>query len=98
MAQQDKNMSRTAMQNTILDLEKKYFAKLETIFKSDTFIGDLLLIEKEIRENYPKFKDTWKLKNKIKVPAERVIRHHIYMQLSDEIRGIYPSPSVQTLA
>lgn len=78
MAQQDKNMSRTAMQNTILDLEKKYFAKLETIFKSDTFIGDLLLIEKEIRENYPKFKDTWKLKNKIKVPAERVIRHHIY--------------------
>ena len=92
MAQQDRNMSRTIMQNIILDLEKKYFAKLETIFKSDAFIGDLLLIEKEIRENYPKFKDTWELKNKIKVPAERVIRHHVYMQLSDEIRGIYPSP------
>lgn len=92
MALQDKSIPRTGMQNTILNLEKKYYAKLENIFLSSEFQNDLLLIEKEIRENYPKFKDTWELKNKIKVPAERVIRHHIYMQLSDEIRGIYPSP------
>ncbi len=92
MAFQDKTIPRTNMQNTILNLEKKYFSKLENIFTSDAFLSDLLLIEKEIRENYPKFKETWDLKNKIKIPAERVIRHHMYMQLSDEIRGIYPSP------
>lgn len=92
MAKQNETILRTSMQNTILDLEKKYFAKIESIFCSEAFINDLLLIEKEIRENYPKFKDTWELKNKIKVPAERVIRHHVYMQLSNEICGIYPSP------
>lgn len=92
MALQNNLLPRTGMQNTILNLEKKYFYKLENIFTSDSFLSDLLLIEKEIRENYPKFKGTWDLKNKIKVPAERVIRHHMYMQLSDEIRGIYPSP------
>ena len=92
MSKQNKSISRTDKQNEILDLEKKYFARLEAIVKSDSFINDLLLIEKEIRENYPKFKDTWELKNKIKVPAERVIRHHIYLDFNKEIKGIYPSP------
>lgn len=92
MAKQDPNHSRTGKQNEILDLEKKYFNILEEIILSEDFTQDLLLIEKEIRENYPKFKETWNLKNKVKVPAERVIRHHIYLALSDRIRGIYPSP------
>lgn len=92
MAKQDANHNRSNMQNRILDLEKKYFSVIEKVIKSQSFIDDLLLIEKEIRENYPKFKETWNLKNKLKVPAERVIRHHIYLALSDEIQGIYPSP------
>lgn len=92
MSFQDKSKKRQPMQNKILDLEKKYFSILEKIFFSKQFVDDLLLIEKEIRENYPKFKDTWMLKNKIKVPAERLVRHHVYMQLHDSITGIYPSP------
>lgn len=92
MSIQNKTRYRSSMQDTILNLEKKYFSILEDIISSEDFIKDLLLIEKEIRENYPKFKDIWELKNKIKVPAERVIRHYMYMKLKDGIRGIYPSP------
>ena len=65
MSQQNSSIARTHMQNVILDLEKKYYSKIETIITSESFINDLLLIEKEIRENYPKFQATWKLKNKI---------------------------------
>lgn len=92
MPKQNIKIARTHMQNNILDLEKKYYSKIEAIIRSDAFVNDLLLIEKEIRENYPKFQATWKLKNKIKVPAERVIRHHIYLALAKEIKGIFPSP------
>lgn len=92
MPKQDTTQERTTKQNSILDLEKKYFNVLEEIVLSQQFVHDLLLIEKEIRENYPKFKDTWKLKNKIKVPAERLIRHHIYLNLASQIKGIFPSP------
>lgn len=92
MSKQTTALTRTAMQNKILDLEKKYFKILEKVFLSDLFKEDLLVIEKEIRENYPKFKETWNLKNKLKVPAERLVRHHIYTQLHDIITGIYPSP------
>lgn len=92
MNYQDTQKSRTQMQNRILDLEKKYFSIFEGILTSECFLSDLLTIEKEVRENYPKFQATWNLKNKIKVPAERLIRHHVYTQLHDIITGIYPSP------
>lgn len=92
MGAQNSSVQRTAMQNKILDLEKKYFKILENVFLSDSFVEDLLIMEKEIRENYPKFKDTWNLKNKLKVPAERLVRHHAYTQLHNIITGIYPSP------
>lgn len=49
------NIKRTGMQNKILDMEEKYFSILKEVFSSDKFIEDLLVIEKEIRENYPKF-------------------------------------------
>ena len=92
MNYQNTTKPRTTMQNTILDLERKYYDILESIFTSSLFLDDLLIIEKEIRENYPKFKATWDLKNKLKVPAERLVRHHIYTQMHEVITGIYPSP------
>lgn len=92
MGLQNKNIQRTQMQNKVLDLEKKYYSKINSMVQSKEFIDDLLLIEKEIRENYPEFKETWDLKNKIKIPAERLIRHYIYMQWHDDIESIYPSP------
>ena len=92
MGFQDTQIKRTKMVNHILDLEKKYFNIIESIFTSKPFIDDLLLIEKEIRENYPKFQTTWALTNKIKVPAERLVRHHLYTQIHEYIKGVYPSP------
>ena len=92
MSKQNTSIRRTPMQDKILDLEKEYFDLIKDVIFSDSFIEDLLVIEKEIRENYPKFKDTWNLKNKLKIPAERVVRHHIYTQLHKRISGIYPSP------
>lgn len=92
MGKQLTTVKHTEMQNHILNLEKKYFTVLERVFTSKPFIDDLLLIEKETRENYPKFQNTWNLKNKIKVPAERLVRHHVYTELHDIITGIYPSP------
>ena len=92
MPKQNKDEICTDKQNEILDLEKKYFSILEEVFTSESFINDLLLMEKEIRENYPKFASTWNLKNKLKVPAERLVRHHIYTYLNEIITGIYPSP------
>ena len=92
MGKQLTTITHTKMQNRILDLERYYFTVLENVFTSKPFIDDLLLIEKETRENYPKFQNTWNLKNKIKVPAERLVRHHVYTELHDIITGVYPSP------
>ena len=92
MGKQDIKIMRTSKQNEILDLEKKYFLKLFDMINSCGFKEDLLLIEKEIKDNYPKYRDTWDLKNKIKIPAERLVRQHVYINFFEEIRGIYPSP------
>ncbi|TYR72590.1 hypothetical protein FZC79_22195 [Rossellomorea vietnamensis] len=92
MGYQKKHIVRNDFENKILDIEKKYFNKLLKIIQSESFIDDLLLIEKEIKDNYPEFRDIWDLKNKLKVPAERLVTHHIYMQWHSEIKGIYPSP------
>lgn len=92
MSYQDKNTKLTNAQKEILDLEKKYFVILENIITSPSFQNDLRNIEEEIQLNYSKLALTWNLKNKIKVAAERLIRHHIYINLLQEITGIYESP------
>lgn len=92
MGEQQIDISRNVYENNILDLEKKYFNLILKIIQSEGFKEDLLLVEKEIKDNYPEFRDIWHLKNKIKVPAERLMRHHVYIQWHDIIRGIYPSP------
>lgn len=92
MAKQDISITRTPKQNEILDLEKHYFERIKEVVFSDQFIDDLLLIEKEIRENYAELAGTWNLKNKLKVSAERLVRHYIYMKWHDIIQSVYPSP------
>lgn len=77
--------------NNILDLEKKYFEKLWELCTSDEFINDLEKIEKYISGKYDILANTWDLKNKIKIPAERLLRYHIYTKLKTDIIGIYPS-------
>lgn len=74
----------------ILDLEKKYFDILWNIFTSKGFINDLQVIEKEIQKEYDFLHKTWELKNKLKIPAERLTRQYIYRDLSEIIKHIYP--------
>lgn len=92
MGKQQTEIQRNDYENKILDLEKKYFSFIENIISSVDFLSDLKMMEKEIKENYSKFDKIWDLKNKVKVPAERVVRHHLYTQLNKEIKGIFPSP------
>lgn len=81
----------TNQQKRILDLEKIYFEKIWNICTSKEFENDLKKIETYIIDNYDCLSNIWKVKNKIKIPVERLLRYHIYTQLSDEIIGIYPS-------
>ena len=92
MGLQDATFRLTQKQKEILDLEKKYFEKLTEVIFGSNFIGDLLLIEKEIRENYQELSELWALKNKLKVSAERLVRHYIYVEWNDIIQSVYPSP------
>lgn len=92
MGFQDAHFHLTPKQKEILDLEKKYFNKLNDVVFGLNFIGDLLIIEKEIRENYQELANLWALKNKLKVSAERLVRHYIYVEWHDIIQTVYPSP------
>ena len=62
----------------VLDLEEKYFSILWNLFTSNDFINDLKVIEKEIQNQYSFLDKTWNLKNKLKIPAERLARQYIY--------------------
>ena len=92
MAKQNTNIKRDSYENKILDMEKKYFSIILNVIMSKPFKDDLLQIEKEIRENYADYSEVWKSKNKFKIPAERLVRHHLYMQLYEVIKEIFPSP------
>jgi len=76
----------------ILDLEKKYFNILWELLTSNSFIDELKDIEEEIKEHYDFLQNTWELKNKLKIPAERIVRQYVYRDLSKIIQHIYPSP------
>lgn len=77
--------------SNILDLEEKYMDILWGLFISKDFILDLKDIESEIEKNYLHLNQVWDLKNKLKIPAERLARKHIYGKLSNLILHIYPS-------
>lgn len=75
----------------VLDLEKKYFKILWDLFTSINFTNDLKVIENEIQKQYQFLQNTWELKNKLKIPAERLVRQYVYREFSNIIRHIYPS-------
>lgn len=80
----------TIEQGKILDLEKKYFEYIENIITSQSFIKDLKKIENRIKNQYQYLEAIWDLKNKLKIPAERLLRYYIYKQ--PNVIGFYPSP------
>ena len=91
MTQQDINITRSRLQNKILDLEKKYMNVIESIILSETFINDLKNIEAETKEYYELLDVIWGKKNKIKEASERLLRHHMYTNF-EEAKKFYPSP------
>lgn len=92
MSKQNTSITPTNAQKNLLELEKEYFKKLDYIISSDDFRNDLLSIELEIQLNYSKLASTWNIKNKLQVAAERLVRHHVYMNLMNGIKGVYESP------
>lgn len=92
MGKQRTDIPCNEYEKNVLNLEKYYFNVIKEIIEHEDFIKDIALIEKEISDNYSKFDDLWNLKNKIKVPAERVVRHHLYVKMVEKIKGIFPSP------
>lgn len=85
------NASEKAKIGSVLDLEKNYFNILWELFTSDAFTNDLKVIEGEIQKQYAFLQGTWELKNKLKVPAERITRQYVYRNLSHLVTHIYPS-------
>ncbi len=78
MAYQSLEIKPSIIQNSILDLEKKYMDKLEKIINSKEFLDDLKNIEAETREYYPILQEIWGKKNKIKEASERLLRYYLY--------------------
>lgn len=64
MSEQNTDIQRTRLQNTILDLEKKYMDILERIIRSDVFTNDLKNIEQETQEYYEILQEVWGKKTK----------------------------------
>ena len=91
MSKQDIDIIRSEEQNTILNLEKKYMDKIESIVLSNDFISDLKNIELEVQTKYQDLQFIWGKKNKIKEASERLLRHHMYTSFPDA-RKFYPSP------
>ena len=91
MSEQKTDIQRTRLQNTILDLEKKYMDILERIICNDVFTNDLKNIEQEKQEYYEILQEVWGKKNKIKEASERLLRHHMYTNFPNATK-FYPSP------
>lgn len=87
------NTNITVAQKKILNLEKKYFNELHKIVSTGQFQDDLKKIEEDIRSNYTRYENIWNLKNKLKVAAERLVTHHVYLasEFRGKITGLYPS-------
>ena len=91
MSKQNTTYARTPIQNSILDLEKKYMDILNSVFTSERFISDLKKIETDTQEYYELLTEVWGKKNKIKEASERLVRHHLYTNFKGT-DNFYPFP------
>lgn len=91
MGCQNKNMYCSDLQNNILDLEKKYFWKIQELINDPEFFKSLLLSEEQIQVDYYNLKKIWNSKNIFKIPAERLMQYYVHEKF-DFIEGYYPSP------
>lgn len=66
MSKQRNDLTPNPNQKKILELEKKYFNKLEEIITSKDFLADLKNIERETKTNYRLLAKIWNVKIKLK--------------------------------
>lgn len=94
MSKQRNDLTPSQNQKRVLDLEKQYFNIIEEIINSHDFLQDLKHIERETKSNYRLLSKIWDLKNKIKIPCERLVRYHIYKYFFDNGKdcSFFPSP------
>lgn len=92
MSSQKKDIKLTNEQKSILCLEKKYFNRLDELIHTKEFKHDLKKMEIDLNNIYKFLASTvWNEKNKLKIPAERLFRYHMYRNFSG-VQGFYPSP------
>ena len=91
MSSQKNNITLTNEQKKILKLEKKYFNIIEKIIHRKEFKKNLKNMEKDLNNIYNFLANVWNDKNKLKIPAERLFRYHLYHRFNG-IKGFYPSP------
>lgn len=97
MASQNTIISRNPEQNRILDLEKEYFTKIEKILTRSDLIRDLIKIESYIQASYENLSSNWNQRNKLEVPAEKLISYYIF-KCFPNIEGIYESTICSDIA
>ena len=91
---QEKNYKTyTADQKKILDLEKKYFDILFSIFSKQNFQNELRAIMNDINNNWTRVHTLWGKTNVVDLAVERHINFRIYNDpsLKNHILSVYPS-------
>lgn len=85
--------SYTKKQKDILDLEKKYFGVLYSIFSSQSFRSQLRAIMNDINKNWKSIHNLWGKENVVDLAVERHINYTIYnhSSLKKHILSVYPS-------
>ena len=91
---QDSNYKNyTLKQKKVLDLEKKYFDILFSIFSKQTFKNELRAIMNDINQNWRRIHTLWGKTNVVDLAVERHINYRVYNDplLQKHITSIYPS-------
>lgn len=98
MPKQDINISpKNRIEINILDLEKKYFSKLESIFKNATFKKNMHDMSLWVNSNYSYLSSIYKKANKVDIATQRLINYEVMKNLNN-IVSVYASPISSDIA
>ena len=92
---QNKNQNiYTPKQKKVLDLEKKYFNILFTVFSQKSFSKSLNDIMIEINGNWKRIHTIWGKPNVVDLAVERLINYTVHNDpiIKKHIQSVYPSP------
>lgn len=98
MPKQDKNIKpRNPTDKDILDLEKKYFQQLESIFKNSSFAQNMHAMSVWFNSNYSYLVRNYKKANKVDIATQRLINFQVMKNLKNII-NVYASPISSDIA